>query len=183
MKKLFIFLLALFPVLAMAQGHKGKVAECAPMKNGKVCYNDTVRVNGMSRNQLFDIINQWAKKHYAKDVFLSNTNAKKSKGIINISSKVEMLLNDTDKTIIKYKMKITCYDDSYSAEVSNIVYQYDPEDNKKFKTYPAESVIANNGQSNTIALIKDPELFCNATFFFVENLFADILDAVNEAEL
>jgi hypothetical protein len=94
-----------------------------------------------------------------------------------------MLLNDTDKTIIKYKMKISCHDNSYSAEVSNIVYQYDPLNNKKFKTYSAESVIANNGKSNTVALIKDPKLFCNATFFFVENLFADILDAVNDAEL
>ena len=74
-------------------------------------------------------------------------------------------------------------DNCYSAEVSNIVYQYDPQNNKKFKTYSAESVIANNGKSNTVALIKDPKLFCNATFFFVENLFADILDAVNDAEL
>ena len=89
----------------------------------------------------------------------------------------------TDKTIIKYKMKINCHDNCYSAEVSNIVYQYDPQNNKKFKTYSAESVIANNGKSNTVALIKDPKLFCNATFFFVENLFADILDAVNDAEL
>ena len=62
-------------------------------------------------------------------------------------------------------------------------YQYDPQNNKKFKTYSAESVIANNGKSNTVALIKDSKLFCNATFFFVENLFADILDAVNDAEL
>jgi len=37
--------------------------------------------------------------------------------------------------------------------------------------------------AKAIQLIKDPKLFCNATFFFVENLFADILDAVNDAEL
>ena len=183
MRKLFFLLFIMFPVLAMAQGHKGDVDECAPMKNGKVCYRDTVHVNDMSQDQIFEVISQWAKKNYAKDVFLSNVNSKKSKGTINVSSKVEMLLNDTDKTIIKYKMKITCHDNSYSAEVSNIVYQYDPENNKKFKTYSAESVISNNGKSNTVALIKDPKLFCKATFIFVENLFADILDAVNEAEL
>lgn len=183
MKKLLFLLLILFPVLAMAQGHKGEVAECAPMKNGKVCYSDTVRVNDMNQDQLFEVISQWAKKNYAKDIFLSNVTYKKAKGTIQVSSKVEMLLDDTDKTVIKYKMAIKCYDNSYSAEVSNIVYQYDPENNKKFKTYSAENVIANNGKSNTVALIKDPKLFCNATFFFVENLFADILDAVNDAEL
>ena len=113
MRKLFFLLFIMFPVLAMAQGHKGDVDECAPMKNGKVCYRDTVHVNDMSQDQIFEVINQWAKKSYAKDVFLSNVSSKKSKGIINVSSKVEMLLNDTDKTIIKYKMKISCHDNSY----------------------------------------------------------------------
>ena len=49
MKKLFFLLLIMFPALAMAQGHKGEVDECAPMKNGKVCYRDTVHVNDMSQ--------------------------------------------------------------------------------------------------------------------------------------
>lgn len=182
MKKIFICILLMFPVLIMAQGHKGEVDECAPMRNGKVCYRDTVRVDDMNQLQLFNVISKWAKKNYGKDVFLSNVTTKKSKGIINVSSKVELLLNDTDKTLIKYKMKITCYDNCYSAELSNITYQYDPDNEKKFKTYPAESVIANNGKSNTVAVITDPKLFCNATFFFVENLFGDILDAINEAE-
>ena len=51
---------------------------------------------------------------------------------------------------------------------------------KKYKTYPAENVIANNGKSNTIAVIKDPLLFCNATFFFAENLFGEVFDATQE---
>lgn len=182
MKKLFILFLTMFPVLLLAQGHKGEVAECAPMEKGKVCYRDTVHVKEMNQAQLFEVIKEWAKENYGKDVFLSNVNSNKSKGTITVSSKVELLLNDTDKTLIKYRMKISCYDNNYSAELSNITYQYDPKNEKKFKTYTAESVIANNGKSNTVALIKDPELFCNATFFFVENLFGDVLDAVNEAE-
>ena len=58
----------------------------------------------------------------------------------------------------------------------------DEELEKKYKTYPAENVIANNGKSNTIALIKDPLLFCNATFFFAENLFADVFSAADNDE-
>ena len=94
MKKLFFLLLIMLPALATAQGHKGEVDECAPMRNGKVCYRDTVHVKDMSQDQIFEVINQWAKKSYAKDIFLSNVNSKKSKGTINVSSKVEMLLND-----------------------------------------------------------------------------------------
>ena len=169
MKKILLLIYMMFPVLVMAQGHKGEVDECAPMKNGKVCYSDDVEIENTSKLEIFNAINAWAKKSYGKDVFLSNVNSNKNKGTIFVSSKVELLLNDTDKTIIKYKMRITCFDNRYTIEASDIVYK-------------AEDVIANNGDSNTIALIKDPKLFCNATFFFVENLFADVFDAAQNAE-
>lgn len=177
MKKIFLLFLSLCPLLAVAQGHKGSVDECAPMKNGKVCYSDEVEMDQMSKPELFNAINKWAKKNYAKDYFLSNVSSNKNKGTIFVSSKIELLLNDTDKTLVKYKMNIQCFDHRYTIQVSDIVYQYDPENTKKYKTYPAENVIPNNGKSNTVAIIKDPLLFCNATFFFVENLFADVYDA------
>ena len=79
-------------------------------------------------------------------------------------------------------MRIYCYDEKYNVELTDISYQYDPNNEKKYKTYPAENVIANNGKSNTIALIKDPLLFCNATFFFAENLFADVFSAADNDE-
>lgn len=182
MKKLLILLVAMFPVLIMAQGHKGTTDDCAPMKDGKVCYRDEEEIENTSKGEIFNALNAWAKKHYGKDVFLSNVSSNKSKGTLLISSKVELLLNETDKTNLKYKMRITCLDNQYIVEVSDIVYQYDPENRKNFKTYAAEEVIANGGKSNTIALVKDPKLFCNATFFFVESLFGDVFDAARVAE-
>ena len=165
-KKTILLLLLICPVLAMAQGHKGSVESCAPMKEGKVCYSDEVDVEGVKKGELFKAID----------------NSSKSKGTIFINSKVELLLNDTDKTIVKYKMRIYCHDEKYNVELTDISYQYDPNNEKKYKTYPAENVIANNGKSNTIALIKDPLLFCNATFFFAENLFADVFSAADNDE-
>ena len=165
-KKTILLLLLICPVLAMAQGHKGSVESCAPMKEGKVCYSDEVDVEGVKKGELFKAIDKWAKKNYGKDVFLSSVNSSKSKGTIFINSKVELLLNDTDKTIVKYKMRIYCHDEKYNVELTDISYQYDP----------------NNEKSNTIALIKDPLLFCNATFFFAENLFADVFSAADNDE-
>lgn len=182
MNKLVYILLILCPVLAIAQGHKGSVESCAPMKEGKVCYTDEVEMKGIKQIFLFNAIDKWAKKNYGKDVFLSSVSSSKSKGTISINSKLELLLNDTDKTLIKYKMKISCTDEGYSVELTNITYQYDPKNEKKYKTYAAEDVIANNGNSNTIAIIKDPKLFCNATFFLAENLFGDVFDAAKETE-
>lgn len=180
MKRVFFLLIMILPVLAMAQGHKGTVEDCAPMKDGKVCYTDSEEMTGKSQTEIFATIHKWAKKNYAKDIFISSISANKSKGTIFIGSKVELLLNETDKTIVKYKMFITCQDESYSVELKDITYQYDPENDKRFKTYPAENVIANNGKSNTVAIIKNPKLFCDATFFFVENLFADIYNAADQ---
>lgn len=179
MKKLIFLLFIIIPVLVSAQGHKGDAKECAPMKDGKVCYTDTVEMDGMSQIQLFDNINTWAKKTYGKDVFISNVVSNKNKSTIFITSKVELLLNEKEKTILKYKLYITCMDGKYIAEAKNITYLYDPQNDKKFKTYTAEDVIANNGKSNTVAIIKDPKLFCNATFFFIESLFADVYGAAD----
>ena len=102
MKKLTILLLLICPMLIMAQGHKGNVESCAPMKEGKVCYSDEVDVEGMKKGELFNAIDKWAKKNYGKDVFLSSVTSSKSKGTVFINSKVSYL-NETDKTIIKYK--------------------------------------------------------------------------------
>lgn len=180
MKKLVVLILLLCPVLAMAQGHKGNVESCAPMKDGKVCYSDKVDVGGKTKGELFDTIDKWARKSYGKDVFLSNVASNKSKGTVFISSKVELLLSETDKTVVKYKMKIYCADGGYTIEMTDISYLYNPLNEKKYKNYPAESVIAGGGKGNTVELIKDPKLFCNATFFFAEGLFGDVFDAVNE---
>ena len=180
MKNLVILLLLVCQMPVMAQGHKGNVESCAPMKKGKVCYSDRVSVEGMSKNELFDVIDKWARKNYGRDVFLSNVASNKTKGSVLIGSKVELLLNETDKTIVKYKMKIYCSDEQYEIEMTDISYQYDPNNEKKYRNYPAESVIANNGKDNTVEQIKDPKLFCNATFFFAENLFGEVFDAVNE---
>lgn len=181
-KNILFLLLLMCPLLSTAQGHKGSVESCAPMKKGKVCYSDKVEVEGVNKDELFNAIDKWAKKNYGKDVFLSNVTSSKGKGTININSKVELLLNDTDKTVIKYKMRISCKDEKYDIELTDISYQYDPNNEKKYKTYPAEKVIANNGQSNSVAVIKDPLLFCNATFFFAENLFGEVFDAVQDAD-
>lgn len=182
MKKFFIYILLIYPLFALAQEDKGGIKDCSPMKNGKICYQDTVHVKDMNQEQIYDVLHKWAKKNYGKDYFISNLNANKSNGTINIFSKIELLLNEVDKTTVKYKIHIRCHDNSYAVEVSDIVYLYDPEDKKQFETYPAEKVIANNGQGNTISLIKDPLLFCNATCFYVDKLFTDIINTINNAE-
>lgn len=47
-------------------------------------------------------------------------------------------------------MRINCKDGGYTIELSDITYQYNPEDEKKLKSYPAEDVIIGNGKGNKV---------------------------------
>ena len=68
MKRLLVYMLALFPVLTFAQGQKGEIKECAPMKNGKVCYRDTVHVRDMDKKQIYETLHKWLDKlHKARN--------------------------------------------------------------------------------------------------------------------
>ena len=77
MKKILLLIYMMFPVLVMAQGHKGEVDECAPMKNGKVCYSDDVEIENTSKLEIFNAINAWAKKSYGMDTLLSEFHAQR----------------------------------------------------------------------------------------------------------
>lgn len=181
MKTLIIYLLLFtFPVLSIAQGNKGKSEQCAPMENGKVCYTDDIAMKGASQESLYNAISAWAKAEYGKDVFISNVSCNKGKKTILVSSKIELLLNETEKTALKYKMYITCHKENYKVKIDNLAYQYASDGSKRTKTYPAETVIADNGKGNTVEAIKDPELFCNATHFFAEGLLDEVFVAAKE---
>lgn len=179
-KRITIYLLILCPVLCFAQGNKGKAEACAPMKDGKVCYTDDIRMKDASQLELYNAISKWAQEEYGKDFFISNVSCNRARKTILVSSRVELLLNDKESTILKYKMYISCFDNNYKVEVKDLTYQYDQDEDKRSRTYPAESVIADNGKGNKVTSIKNPELFCNATFFFVEGLLDDVYLAAKE---
>ena len=91
MKKILLLIYMMFPVLVMAQGHKGEVDECAPMKNGKVCYSDDVEIENTSKLEIFNAINAWAKQAEAV-----------SKEIKNAKGDYVLVCGDFNDTPISY---------------------------------------------------------------------------------
>lgn len=179
MKKILTIALFLVSLSIAAQEHL-KTKDCAPMRNGKICYIDIVEAKGKTQAELFQLIETWANKTYGKDLFLSNVSPNKKKGLVKISSKVELLLDDKDKTRMKYKLEILCADGKYEAKMTNLSYQYDAQKDNRYRTYKAEDVIAENGKQNIVADIKDPVLFCNATAFYAQEVFSEILKTVDK---
>ena len=173
MRKLLLLAAFIIPLLCNAQGKRSSSAKtCAPTVNGKICYVDKVNMTNVSQEELFSVINKWAKRKYG-NIFVSNIASDKAKGTIFVSSKVELLMSKREKTFMKFKMYITCTNENYVIVVTDIAYQYENPDGKK-RTYLAEEVIINEGKENKVSVIKDPLLFCNATRDFVDNLFGDI---------
>ena len=179
MRRVLFLMFLLLPLYSFAQGNKGTVANCAPIKQGNVCYSDQESIDGVSEEKLYQAIRAWAKENYGKDYFISNMSEDKKNKSIFCSSKIELLINDEDSTVMKYKMHIKCFDNSYQVEIDDIAYTYEIEG--KRKSIPAEKVISKNGKTNKINAIKNPEAFCNATFFFIEGIFSDIHNAVKDA--
>ena len=176
-------LLACVSYGTMAQGRKGRVAECAPIVDGVVCYQDERSVPDKSYTTIFTAIQKWAKEEYGKELFISSVKSDSDKGTIVISSRVELLLSDTEKTLLTYKAYISCRQHKYTIDVKDLVFLYDPFQKHKYKKYPAEKILSNNGKNNPVWQIEDATLFCNATFFFMEELFTEVNNAVWQDEL
>ncbi|MDH6313455.1 hypothetical protein M2137_002245 [Parabacteroides sp. PFB2-10] len=183
MKKYFcLFLLVFLPaVLSAGERGLGSMEEeytCSPVKNGKICYSDDVSLRTISKGRLFAIINAWAHDNYGTDFVYSNVSANKNKGSILISSKVELWLSERESTMMKFRVRIQCYDNRYTIDISDISYQYNPTKARSVKSYPAESVILNEGKGNRVDIIKNPLLFCEATYYFADKLMGLIYDEV-----
>lgn len=174
-KKLGLFLLLLSFCFT---GFSQEETTCAPVKDGKICYSDQVRFKNMSKERLYDAVNKWAAKTYGTDIFFSNVSSNRNRGTVLISSKMELLLNETEKTYIKFRIRINCSENLYTVDITDIVYQYDPYNERRFKTYPAENVILKEGKGNTVEVIKNPLLFCEATHDFAEMQMSDLFEAV-----
>lgn len=181
MKKRFVFLLLVFfPLFCFAQENSGRAKPCAPVKEGKICYTDNIKMENASQLSLYRAISAWAKEEYGKDIFISNVSSNNARRTILISSRIELLLNEVEKTILKYKMYISCFDNNYKVEVKELTYLYDPDHGDRLRTYSAEDVIADNGNACKVPSIRDPKLFCDATAFFVEGLFDQVFLAAKE---
>lgn len=180
MKQFCLILAILCPIFCLAQSKKGTTSQCSPMKDGKICYVDAVDMDGMSQKNIFKGIYKWANRYYGKDIFLSNVVANKKEHTIDIYSKVELLLNESDKTLVTYRLKIECKEGMYRCRMTDILYQYDPDNSKRYINYPAEDVIADGGKGNKVDIIKDPKLFCNATYFFAESIFGEVFNSLDE---
>ncbi|MCD8176432.1 MAG: DUF4468 domain-containing protein [Tannerellaceae bacterium] len=178
-KRQFALLLSLLIPSFLFAGNEGNT--CSPVKEGKICYTDEVKLNGSDRAEVFQAFHQWAKKEYGKDVFLSNVSENRSKGTLLISTKIELLLTDEVKTQVKYKLYITCDHNKYTIEARNIKYIYEPELVKRYRTFAAEDVIMDGGKANQSPLIADPQLFCEGTHFYFTNLFAEIYRIISES--
>ena len=66
MKRFFLLLFSILPMIVSAQGHKGSVESCAPTREGKVLYGDKVEVKDSDGQEIFKAIYAWEKERNGK---------------------------------------------------------------------------------------------------------------------
>jgi len=176
-KYLFLFLIV-FPSGLFAQI---VASDCSPVRDGKICYTDSVTLSGHNRTDIFRAVRRWAKTEYGKDVFLSNVSVNRDKATVFISTKIELLLTREISTEVKFKLYIGCEHCYYTIQAKDIKYVFEPTLVKKHKVFPAEDVIMGRGKACKVDVIPDPVLFCEGTADYFRNLFAALHQAVNDS--
>lgn len=187
MNKLAILFLTLFlailPMTSQAGSLKEKqddsryLAGAVPVVDGKVVFSKEFQVEGMTQDQVYDIILNWMTERLKKN---DNTDSRvvftdKPKGVIAgvgeewivFKSKPLML----DRTLINYQLTATCKDNGCLIEVEKIRYTY--QENLK---YTAEEWITDEYALNKeqTKLVRRQAKWRRKTVDFADDMFYDV---------
>lgn len=178
MKRVLLGCLLLIPFLLPAQNDSRYLAGAVPEEDGKVVFLKEVVIPGKSKEALFDIFMNWAKKNY-------NTTENRiaffdqEKGDAALVGEEKLVFSSTalslDKAIMYYRIIAECEDGSCMIRLSSIRYDYNVSYQQEPEKYTAETMI-----SDKVALSKKNKLyrpnrkFRRATIDYVDKLFAGI---------
>ena len=146
MKRILSLLLFCMPVALMAQTDAKYLEGAVPVVDGKVTFTTEVKVESMSKEQIYNTLLDWANKRYQPDekfndrILLQD----KEKGMIVVAGEEYMVFSTSalalDRTRIYYHFYITCEAGKCNLNLSRIRYWYD-ENRDGGEKYTAEEYI------------------------------------------
>lgn len=194
MKKFFLALMLMLPLLAVAKGPvdakylRGGV----PEENGVIVFRKSFNIPGMSKERIYSTLN-----NYIKDAILEPaihehrtriTNEDKENGIIIAKVEEYMIFShvflNLDRTRFIYQLQASVEGEKVKLAISQISYYYNEEaDGRNGETYKGEEWI-----SDPVALNKNGtkiypgcKKFRIKTIDRVEQIFEDCMDVFENA--
>lgn len=156
MKNLLLVILALLPFFAIAKDNKKKdnsnpkyLEGAITLKDGKVSFEEEIKVPTMSKEELYNTMLQWAEKRFVPNEKLKSSVVYKDeeKGEIVATAEEYLVFSSTalslDRTRIYYHFYITAENGKCNLEMSRIRYWYD-ENRDGGERYTAEEWITDD---------------------------------------
>ncbi|MGL5273598.1 MAG: DUF4468 domain-containing protein, partial [Phocaeicola sp.] len=149
MKKIILLLIFCLPILANAQTNEKYLAGAIKLEDDRVTFTKEIQANGLSKEQLYDIILSWANNRFQPDgkmnarVLFSNPEegsiaAGGEEWIVFTTSALSL-----DRSRIYYQLLFNCETGKVNVKMSRIRYWYDEARNGGEK-YNAEEWITDD---------------------------------------
>lgn len=186
--KHLLFILLCLPTLLFAQDDSKYLAGAVPEINGKVVFTKEINAPGLSQQQIYTTLSEWANKRFNEGgsrVLYSNA----EEGDIACGGSEYLVFTKTalslDRSTINYRLTLECAPGKCKAEVSGIRYVY----NVSYQNTP-EKYVAEEWITDKYALNKDKTKLARGTGKFrektvdlVEQLFTDAQAALGISAL
>lgn len=175
MKQLLLFLLFI-PSLLIAQEDQKYLAGAIPVDDGKVVFTKEISMPSLSKDQIYDIMYQWAEKYFSEEgrrLVYSD----KDKGDIAAVGEEYLVFQSTalslDRALMGYRVTIECENNAASIKLTGIRYEYNVSYQNEPEKYMAEEWITDkyalNKKKNK--LNRGNGKFRRKTIDLVDNMF------------
>lgn len=179
--KLLLFIILCIPTLLRAQEQEKYLRGAVPEVDGRVTFSRTIEAPMLSREQIFQITQQWAEQQFnGKDEFRSRVvYANADKGELACLGEEYLVFTDKalslDRTKIAYQMNLGISDGKCEAKITAIRYAYEGENLTAENTITDAYALYKNKDK----LIRQPGKFRTHTIDLVERLFSGLQTAIN----
>lgn len=187
MRKYILLLLLCLPLAIQAQTESKYLSGAVPEVDGKVTFTADIKAKGLSQEQIFNIVLNWANHRFQP---ANNLNArvlynKPEEGNIVAGGEEYIVFTSNalalDRTRIYYNLIANCTDENCTLTMTRIRYWYDENRDGGYK-YKAEEWITDkealNKSKTKLALVSGK--FRKKTIDYKDELFAEVQKALND---
>lgn len=178
MKKHLLLFILLFPMVLSAQEDDRYLKGAITMENGKVTFTKDLTLEGLTQDQIFNQLLEWAQNRFTTDksrvAFFD-----KEKGNIAVTGVETLVFSSTalslDQSDMQYRILIYCSGNTCEVKLTNLHYVYNVSYQREPERYAAEEWITDEyalTKRNRLARISGK--FRKATIDFKDSVFDDI---------
>lgn len=186
LKKYLLLILLCLPMALQAQVESKYLEGAVPVVDGKVTFSTSIKAKGMTQDQIYQSVLEWANKRFKSDGTLKPTvlytNPEKGEIIAGGEEYIVFSSNfiSMDRTRIYYHLMANCTDEKCDLTMTRIHYWYEEEIDGGYK-YKAEKWITDkealNKAKNKFAKVSGK--FRKETIDYKDRLFAEVETALN----